>query len=115
LLIKSPPYWQPALAGGAEVINSAAISKAANAPTMQRFMVVSRHNAAGELPSAWCGKNRRQPGQQPMTLPPIYLVFAAFEVLIRSIGEAAEQVVAATAVLGQLLIGPATHPGVETF
>jgi hypothetical protein len=55
LLIKSPPYWQPALAGGAEVISPAAISKAANAPTMQRFMVVSRHNAV-ELPSAWLQK-----------------------------------------------------------
>jgi hypothetical protein len=96
LLIKSPPYWQPALAGGAEVINSAAISSAANAPTMQRFMVVSRHNAAGELPSAWGGKTVDSPCQQPMTLPPIYLVIAAFEVVIRSIGGAAEQVVAAT-------------------
>jgi hypothetical protein len=34
-----PPYWQPALAGGAEAINSAAISRAANPPTMQRFML----------------------------------------------------------------------------
>jgi hypothetical protein len=59
--MKSPPYWQPALAGGAEVISPAAISGAANAPTMQRFMVVSRHNAAGELPSAWLAKTVDSP------------------------------------------------------
>jgi hypothetical protein len=85
LLIKGPPYWQPALAGGAAAISSAAISRAANPPTTQRFMVVSRHIAAGALPSAWGGKYRRQPSQQSMTLPPMQLVFAAFEVVIRRI------------------------------
>ncbi|MCV7400776.1 hypothetical protein H7K24_11465 [Mycobacterium fragae] len=34
-----PPYWQPALAGGATAISSAAISRPASPPTMQRFMV----------------------------------------------------------------------------
>src|SRR6267378_1269377 len=71
LLITGPPYWQPALAGGAEAISSAAINRAADPPTMQRFIVVSRHIAAGALPSAWGGKYRRQPSQQPMTLPPM--------------------------------------------
>jgi hypothetical protein len=36
---------------------------------MQRFIVVSRHIAAGALPSTWRGKYRRQPSQQAMTLP----------------------------------------------
>ena len=47
LLRTGPPYWQPALARGAEAISSAAVSIAANPPTMPRFMVVSRHIAAG--------------------------------------------------------------------
>jgi hypothetical protein len=68
LLITGPPYWQPAPAGGAEAISSPAISTAASPPTMQRFVVVSCHIAAGALPSTWGGKYRRQPSQQPMTL-----------------------------------------------
>jgi len=34
-----PPYQQPALADGAETISCAAISRTADPPTMQRFMV----------------------------------------------------------------------------
>src|SRR6202011_1411913 len=68
LLITGPPYWQPALAGGADAISSPVISTAARPPTMQVFMVVSRHIAAGALPSAWGGKCRRQHSQQPKTL-----------------------------------------------
>jgi hypothetical protein len=52
---------------------------------MQRFIVVSRHIAAGALPRAWGGKYRRQPSQQPMTLPPAQLVFVAFEDVIPTI------------------------------
>jgi hypothetical protein len=37
-------------------IISTAISRATDPPTMQRFMVASRHIAAGALPSAWDGK-----------------------------------------------------------
>jgi hypothetical protein len=32
LLRKGPPYWQPALAGGAEAISSVAISRAVTTP-----------------------------------------------------------------------------------
>src|SRR5690242_20255194 len=52
LLRTGPPYTQPARAGGAAAISCAANSKAAHPPTMPRFMVVSRHTAAGALPSA---------------------------------------------------------------
>jgi hypothetical protein len=69
LLITGPPYWQPALAGGADAISSPVISTAARPPTMQVFMVVSRHIAAGAFSSACGGKYPRQPSQQPMTLP----------------------------------------------
>jgi hypothetical protein len=40
LLMTFPPYQQPALAVGAETISCAAISRTADPPTMQRFMVV---------------------------------------------------------------------------
>jgi hypothetical protein len=76
LLITGPPYWQPALAGGAEATSCAAISTAANPPTTQTFMVVSRHIAAAALPSAWAGKYRPRPSQQPMTLPIMSLFFS---------------------------------------
>src|SRR5215217_7237953 len=47
LLIKGPPYRQPALAGGAMAISPAAISRATDPPTMQRFMVVSLTSPLG--------------------------------------------------------------------
>jgi hypothetical protein len=63
------------------VIAPAAISRAANAPTMQRFIVVSRHNAAGECRRlGW--QDPSTAWRQSSTLPLIYLVFAAFRVVI---------------------------------
>ena len=39
-LVTPPPYWQPALAGGAEAISAPAVSAVASAPTMYCFMVL---------------------------------------------------------------------------
>ena len=84
LLITGPPYWQPALAGGAVAISSAAISRAAITPTMPRFMVASRHIAAGASLSARGAKYRRPPSRQSMTLPLMELVLLPLELRLLS-------------------------------
>src|SRR3954463_6750254 len=73
LLMTCPPYWQPALAGVAEGISPAAVSRATDAPMMQRFMDASRHFAT---------LGRCRVFGQPMRLPLVRLLFAAFEVVI---------------------------------
>jgi hypothetical protein len=45
LLATSPPYWQPALAGGAKAISPPAVSRAASPPTMPCLIVVPRQIA----------------------------------------------------------------------
>ena len=50
LLTTSPPYLQPAPAGGAETISPPAVGTAASPPTMQCLTVVSRHIAWFVLP-----------------------------------------------------------------